>query len=223
VADAGAHSEIPGSGWDIAWNPKLAADTTALIAALNCGTDATWTDVPAGNEDRPMNCLSWYDAFAFCIWDGGYLPTEAEWNYAAAGGGMQRAYPWSSPPSLLIIDDSTYASYYVDLTKQCMGDGVVGCTVTDLVPVGSKPAGDGAWGQSDLGGNVSEWTRDYFSLTYPTPCSNCANLGLSSSTVYRGGGYATPREELRAAARFGYASDGRSNNLGVRCARRYFP
>ena len=48
----------------------------------------TWLDTPGTptEEDYPINCIDWYEAFAFCIWDGGYLPTEAEWGYAAAGG-----------------------------------------------------------------------------------------------------------------------------------------
>jgi formylglycine-generating enzyme required for sulfatase activity len=50
--------------------------------------------------------MDWYEAYAFCIWDGGFLPTDAEWNYAAAGGAQQRAYPWSNPPTSLTIDPS---------------------------------------------------------------------------------------------------------------------
>jgi formylglycine-generating enzyme required for sulfatase activity len=215
-AGAGAHAKIGGSGWDASWNTKLVANTGALIAAVKCNASyQTWTDTPGANEDRPMSCLTWYEAMAFCAWDGGYLPTEAEWNYAATGGDQQRAYPWSSPPAPLTVDAS-HASYN-DGTN-CVGDGMPGCAVTDLVPVGTKPAGDGRWGQSDLAGNVAEWTLDWQSV-YPNPCTDCADLTTASDRVTRGGNFGVSTFYMRTISRSPLAPANRSAGVGVRCAR----
>jgi formylglycine-generating enzyme required for sulfatase activity len=215
-AGAGAHTNIAGSGWDPSWNTKLVANTEALVAGVKCNaTFQTWTDTPGANEDRPMNCLTWFEAMAFCAWDGGYLPTEAEWNYVATGGNQQRAYPWSVPSASLALD-SAHASYF-DGTN-CMGDGMAGCAVTDLIPVGTKPEGDGRWGQSDLAGNVAEWTLDWLS-GYAKPCADCANLTAASGRVTRGGSVVQDAFLTRTTARSSLAPANRSHAMGARCAR----
>jgi hypothetical protein len=77
------------SGWDAAWNTgSLEATATALTTAVKC--DATYQTYTAGNDALPMSCLDWFEAEAFCVWDGGRLPTQAESNYAAAGVMEQR-------------------------------------------------------------------------------------------------------------------------------------
>ncbi|TMQ02516.1 MAG: formylglycine-generating enzyme family protein [Deltaproteobacteria bacterium] len=221
LTGSGTHLHIPGSGWEAAWNAGLPADTPALKATLKCDpTFQTWTDEPAGNENLPINCLSWYEAFAFCAWDGGYLPTEAEWNYAAAGGSEQRAYPWSTSAGATTIA-ADRASYKEGTS--CNGDGFPDCTRGDLRPVGSKPAGDGHWGQSDLGGNVFEWTLDWGDI-YVTPCVDCANLlipQLVTGRVVRGGSFDDNATVLRTGARYvaSPATQGASRSSGVRCAR----
>jgi len=223
---AGAHAQITDSGWHASWNGGLATDTATLVAALasSCSgmpmmpTDfVTWTDVPGGNEDRPIDCVSWFEAFAYCSWDGGYLPTAAELMFAAAGGDEQRAYPWSSPPGDMTID-SEHASF------DCLGDGQTGCAVTDLVPVGSNPAGDGRWGQSDLAGNVAEWVLDWDrgDNIYLNPCDNCATLtdpGTGSRTVLEGPFDGSPTEQRSAMMVFQSLPRDRWRNVGFRCAR----
>jgi len=216
-AGAGGHAKIAGSGWDVSWNGSLATDKGALVAAVKCNSAyQTWTDTAGANEHRPMNCMTWYEAMAFCAWDGGYLPTEAEWNYAATGGDQQGAYPWSSPAGSLTPLDSAHASYYDGTT--CVGDGMAGCALTDLVAVGSKPAGDGRWGQSDLAGNVFEWVLDWYA-GYVNPCTDCANVTATSSRVARGGSFYDGAAFLRAGNRSSGGPVIRNYNVGVRCAR----
>jgi len=215
AAGAGAHAFIDGSGWDPGWTPRLRADTPSLVAALACDEVATWTDQPGPGDDRPINCVTWFEAMAFCAWDGGYLPTEAEWNFAASGGDEQRAFPWSSPAGSTAIDPAR-ATYYDG--EGCVGDADPDCTVADLLPVGTRPAGNGRWGQADLAGNAYEWTFDAAGA-YPTPCADCANLGPILHRELRGGSFASSIDGLRTGFRIGFAPQSRISLTGIRCAR----
>jgi sulfatase modifying factor 1 len=163
VSDPGQHE----SGWQAEWDADLSSDANGAWDRFVSFTSGGLEDGPT-SEDRPVGKITWTQAYAFCIWDGGFLPTEAEWNYAAAGGAEQRVYPWSSPPSSTTID-CAHAAYQGDTAHTC-GPG------DDVLPVGSKsPLGDGRWGHVDLAGNRAEWTLDWLD-EYVSPCVDCARL-----------------------------------------------
>jgi formylglycine-generating enzyme len=156
------------------------------------------------NERRPINCVNWYQAQAFCIWDGGF---EAEWNYAAAGGSEQRLYPWSSPPMDPTVDDA----HAVFCGGSCAGTQNVGA---------KSPTGDGRYGQADLAGNVLEWVFDWYKAPYDeTSCTNCAYLATSTLRVIRGGSFPRDEKTLPAGSRGNNAPENRLHNIGARCAR----
>jgi formylglycine-generating enzyme required for sulfatase activity len=208
---AGQNPHVSGSGWQSsAWNTLLAPTQAALTAGLACPTGGTPTWGPASPPDtevRAINCVTWYEAFAFCIWDGGRLPTEAEWEYAAAAGAANQLYPWGQA-----APDSTRANYY--RTNQ-----------TPLISVGSFPAGVGAFGQLDLAGGMGEWTLDWYSDSWydpgpGNPCTNCADI--STPLVYRsyrGGTWRLDTTNIRAAARSGSTPASRTQDVGFRCVR----
>jgi formylglycine-generating enzyme len=214
---AGTNARVPGSGWQPAWTQSLPTNKAELIASVKCSANfQLWTDTQGHNENLPMNCVNWYEAMAFCAWDGGYLPTEAQWNYAAAGGDQQRAYPWSSPASSIMIDNS-HANY------SCLGDTDPGCSIADLGLVGTKAAGDGRWGQSDLAGNVGEWTLDYTG-SYANPCNDCANLTSTGAglvdRISRSGDFHYAEIQLRPTFRNVFSPTSHYAEQGIRCARK---
>lgn len=204
VPGAGAHPALATSGWRAAWDARLYADRAALLTDLNCepGLRQTWSDSPGAKESHPINCVQWHVAFAFCAWDGGRLPTEAEWNFAAAGGDEQRAFPFSVPPSVTSSDCGT------NTQSGCAGDTtVVGITT-----------GDGRWDHADLAGNVWEWVLDA-DAGYSQPCTDCADLVESGVRIIRGGSFfdaATPTQ--RSANRIGTGEGATSTAIGFRCA-----
>ena len=200
-------------GWDAAWNGSLPATKAALTTALNCQANfATWTDSVKGNETLPINCITWFEAQAFCTWDGGRLPTEAEWQYAAGGGSENRTYPWGEAP---LGSDANLANY------GCFYNGNGTCSgLTNIATVGSISAGNGKWGQADMAGNLFEWVQDWYATPYPASCNNCADLSSSPTRVMRGGAFMFEATYVPAAYRNPYRAPSlRYHTGGARCAR----
>jgi formylglycine-generating enzyme len=199
------------SGWAASDTPELATTAADWSARLNCEPSfQAWTDVPGSNEALPMNCIDWYDAYAFCIWDGGFLPSEAEWEYAAAGGDQQREYPWGSADptgGLYMISDCNFPPG----STSCSGS-------VNIAPVGTAAAGAARWGQLDLAGNLAEWTLDWYA-PYVDPCADCVYLTDFSYRVVRGGSFGTDTDNVFPQARDGDVPGSRNSFYGVRCAR----
>ncbi|MDX6768444.1 MAG: SUMF1/EgtB/PvdO family nonheme iron enzyme [Elusimicrobiota bacterium] len=104
-------------------------------------------------DDHPAVCLDWDQARAFCVWAGGRLPSEAEWEYAARSGGRERLYPWGDEPptcARAVIPDAAGP----------------GCGRGSTWPVCSKRAGDTDQGLCDMSGNAWTWTADSFHKSY---------------------------------------------------------
>lgn len=200
------------SGWNPAWDDHLhsAKATWDGETSLDCYGTSSWTPEPGANETRPIGCVSWYQAYGFCIWDGGFLPSEAEWNYAAVGGGEHRTYPWgeTAPGTNALL--AIHGCYY-------NGSGSCG-GISSLAPVGSAPAGNGRFGQADLAGNVAEWALDNRRPSI-VGCTDCA--WFSDETLDRpiyGGNYISDAESL-SLARQSTAGTSRTGSTGFRCAR----
>jgi hypothetical protein len=58
---------------------------TAANLACDATSGGTWTVTPGSNETRPINCVNWWEAYAFCIWDGGFLPKRGRMGMCRRG------------------------------------------------------------------------------------------------------------------------------------------
>jgi len=134
-----------------------------------------------GNRN-PVIRVTWYDAWAFCLWLGEEyrLPTQEEWEFACRAGSSGR---WCFGDDESQLKD--YAWYDEEVTffqgTRCNGNSDA-CTH----PVGQlKP---NRWGLYDMHGNVWEWC-DSWSARY------------QFARVFRGGANYDPASFTRSACR----------------------
>ncbi|HYP89345.1 MAG TPA: formylglycine-generating enzyme family protein [Polyangiaceae bacterium] len=212
-AGAGRHPLIAGTGWDPAWlrRPGDPSDKYGLgVDRAEIEDEVTGClGIPFSTDMwlQPVNCVSFYEAQAFCIWEGGRLPTDLEWEYAAAGGDENRSYPWGSAEPTHIL-----AMYGCSATPSSL------CLIP---PVGSYAAGAGRFGQLDLAGSVAEWTFETLGTSVPTPCNDCASVWQrypENPRDTRGGSWTGSEEELEVG--YTYFMEGRVHlpMYGFRCA-----
>ena len=154
--------------------------------------------------DAAMMHVNWYEANAWCRWAGRRLPTEAEWELAAAGSPHQRHYPWG---------EQAPEFDHANLDFQVMG----------CVPTWAHPQGDSPEGCRQLIGNVWEWTANTFQ-PYPgfavDPYKDYSKPSFGKRKVLRGGCWATTGRMIRNTWRNYYQADRRDVFGGFRtCAQ----
>ena len=132
----------------------------------------------------PVSCLNWYEANAYCAFAERRLPTEAEWEVAAAfdpATGRQRRQPWGDGPPTAALANLDY-----------MQRGVV--------DVAAYPAGDSPLGCRQMIGNVWEWTSSVFEPYpgfEPDPYAEYSQPYFGKKPVLRGGCFATQAVLIR--------------------------
>jgi serine/threonine-protein kinase len=166
-------------------------------------------------DDFPVVNVSWQDAFDYCKWGGGRLPTEAEWEYAARGWDSL-IYPWGND------FDGTKLNYCdancpLDWRDVEQADGFA-----TTAPVGSfSPVGDSWVGAADMAGNVWEWVADWYGPHYyqtiTAPIDNPTGPEFSEWKALRGGSWRSNQRYMRAANRINGLPDARANDVGFRC------
>ncbi len=165
-------------------------------------------------DNRPVEQVSWYEAFEFCDRLSRYtgkeyrLPTEAEWEYACRSGTTTSFYIGKT----LTTDVANYNGNYT------YNNGFAGEYRKETTPVDHFGIAT-AFGLYGMHGNVWEWCADHWHENYEgVPIDGSAWLtdNESSDRVVRGGSWFNSPGLCRSAYRDPYPPDYRRHTFGFR-------
>jgi formylglycine-generating enzyme required for sulfatase activity len=177
------------------------------------------------NNSMPMVGLSWATAQAYCVWAGGRLPTEAEWEYAARGG--------TSGPRYGDVEDISWGAdnsgkSHLDSTKLWTDDQKTYFDKLDdnangLHEVALKRPN--AWGLFDILGNASEWVQDWYDENYykTSPGTDPGGPATGTKRVLRSWNWFSSPFSIRASHRGPTDPTSEGNACGARCVMANLP
>ena len=167
-----------------------------------------------GRDEHPVVHVSWNDATAFAKWSGRRLPTEAEWEYAARGGLVQKLYPWGD--KLRPGGEHRCNIWQGDFPHHDTAeDGYAGTAPVDAFP----PNGYGLYSMT---GNTWEWCADWFSPDSHrlSAADNPTGPATGQNRVVKGGSFLCHKSycnRYRVAARTSNTPDSSTSHMGFRC------
>jgi formylglycine-generating enzyme required for sulfatase activity len=201
---------------------ELVEDTVASAPWWCKVHGANWRSPEGPGSDvrlrtrHPVVHVSWNDAQRFCEWSGQRLPSEAEWEYAARGGLVQKLYPWGD--KLRPNGEHRCNIWQGEFPRKDSGDD--GFTAT--CPVDAFPPND--FDLYSMTGNTWEWCEDWFSPTFHVNAERIDPQGPpeGESKVTKGGSFLCHKSycnRYRVAARTFNTPDSTTSHIGFRCAR----